>query len=228
MIDQAQVSLAKKVTYPRPKNLDPWYRFERAIAALGSLNRSPDSSTWLDVGCNQGQFLELISERYSVHPTGIDNWDPKHLDSDFEYFQRDIAKGFELDAEFDYISAMEVLEHMIDTDHFLAECYSHLKPGGYLIITTPNINSLRNRVGVPLGKYPIGLEFKNEIHHVRLYNKPTLISHLSEHGFTVRRCVGVSFMPSSLLTVGILDRASQVVSNLFPQFCNNLIVICQK
>ena len=85
-----------------------------------------------------------------------------------------------LDNKFDYISAMEVIEHIIDTDNFLENCYKQLNDGRKLILTTPNINSLRNRHYVPLGLYTWDLEYKNIIHHTRLYNVSTLKSHLNE------------------------------------------------
>ena len=84
----------------------------------------------------------------------------------WRYFHRDLAEGIHLHERFQFISALEVLEHMVDTDAFLKDCNEHLQSNGYLVLSTPNINSLRNRLTVPLGKYPAGLEYRNVIHHV--------------------------------------------------------------
>src|SRR5581483_3829521 len=76
---------------------DPWYRFGRVLQTLESITKIPQSSTWLDLGCNQGQLLELLSRRNKVIPTGMDDWDPQLNRGSFRYFQRDLGKGFALD-----------------------------------------------------------------------------------------------------------------------------------
>ena len=45
---------------------------------------------------------------------------------------------------FDLVTGMEILEHLaLDPYHFYAEANRVLKPGGHLLITTPNVNSHR-------------------------------------------------------------------------------------
>ena len=39
------------------------------------------------------------------------------------------------------IVAVEILEHLENPRHFVRECYRALKPGGYLLLSTPNIDS---------------------------------------------------------------------------------------
>ena len=146
---------------------DPWYRFSRILRIIEEVGKPAAGSTWLDVGCHQGQFLKVLIDRYGVRATGVDDWSPElKEDAAWEYLQQNLETGFGLAQTFDVVSALEVLEHMTDTDAFLEECRSHLQIGGKLILSTPNINSLRNRVMVPFGAYPIGLEYRNIIHHV--------------------------------------------------------------
>ena len=48
------------------------------------------------------------------------------------------------DNTFDLVTGMEILEHLaLDPYHFYAEANRVLRPGGHLLITTPNINSHR-------------------------------------------------------------------------------------
>lgn len=117
---------------------------------------------------------------------------------------------------------------MIDTDSFLENCYKRLNEGGKLILTTPNINSLRNRFYVPLGLYPWALEYKNIIHHVRLYNVSSLKSHLNEKGFEVISVRGVTFFPHKLLKFGFIRKFSEKLADTFPQLCSNIIVVAEK
>ncbi len=211
---------------------DPWYRFSRLLGELDEVIKPPErGAPWLDLGCHQGQFVCVAQARFGVAGTGIDDWPASKMsDKSWRYFQRDLAAGIQLDEKFALISALEVLEHIIDTDAFLRDCNEHLERGGLLVLTTPNINSLRNRITVPLGRYPTGLEYKTIIHHVRLYNADVLKAHLEEHGFSVQCLRGVNLLPMNILRrgsriIGMLERG---LANRFPQLCNNIIVVARK
>src|SRR5262245_31727970 len=157
---------------------DDEFRFSRCIALLLENCGLIDKQTrWLDLGCHQGQFLRILISRFGLKPHGADDWDPSlksSADSDWNYCHADLEKCIPPGEPMDVISALEVLEHITDTDRFLSSIYDRLVPGGWVLISTPNISSLRNRVTVPLGAYPTGLEFRNIIHHVRLYNPAVL------------------------------------------------------
>lgn len=209
--------------------LEDRFRFERSLRLLelsGANIRA--GSTWLDLGCNRGQFLNLLCDRYEVKATGFDDWDPAlHTCKDrWSYQQVDLDRVLPDTEPASFISAFEVLEHMVDTDGFLARAYDRLVPGGRLIISTPNINCLRNRIWVPLGKYPAMMEYRNIIHHVRLYNVATLTSHLSQIGYEIVDQRGVSFLPQArgLFT----SRVSVALADCFPALCSNIIVIARK
>lgn len=47
---------------------------------------------------------------------------------------------------FDVILAIEVMEHIHDHNIFFKECHRILNPGGIIVISTPNILSLKSRV----------------------------------------------------------------------------------
>lgn len=46
---------------------------------------------------------------------------------------------------FDGVVASEVIEHIENPRHFLRQCFSVLKPGGQLILSTPNVDSAFSR-----------------------------------------------------------------------------------
>ena len=222
---------------------EPWYRFGRIVSLLERHTPPPIGAKWLDVGCQIGQFLKLLQAKYQIVPTGIDDFDESNvvevcrkylrleikearevINDSWRYLSRKIDKtGFNINEKFPFISALEVLEHMVDTDAFLSECRNHLEDNGYLIISTPNINSLRNRVQIPFGVYPAGMEYRNVIHHVRLYNVRALKSHLKEHGFEVVAMAGVNFLPARFLRYGLVRKIDARLANLFPSLCGNII-----
>lgn len=145
----------------------------------------------------------------------------------WDYVQADFETGLPETEPMDVISALEVLEHITDTDRFLSEVYECLKPGGWFLLSTPNINSLRNRITVPFGVYPTGLENRNVIHHVRLYNPHVLAAHLASKGFSEIRMRGVSFLPMRILALG-RSGLSRALANLLPQLCNNFVAVARR
>lgn len=208
---------------------DPWYRFSRLLRELDGSLQIQRGARWLDLGCHQGQFPKLVSARYGVECVGMDVWDPAlKNDASWTYVQGQLDAAFSAGEGYSYVSALEVLEHMVDTDAFLDRCRAHLVEGGHLVMTTPNINSLRNRVLVPFGAYPAGLEHRTVIHHVRLYNRKVLYQHLGEHGFEVVWVKGVSFFPLRVLKRGLSLEVDRVSANRAPQLCSNLMVLAQK
>ena len=206
------------------------FRFDRTIDALLEQGARPSPETvWLDLGCHQGQLLRRVIRRFGVKGIGFDDW-PAALksaaDARWQYFQANLDKELPWRGEADVVSALEVLEHMVDTDGFLDRILAILKPGGYLVLSTPNINSLRNRITVPLGIYPTGLEYRTVIHHVRLYNPQMLREHLSARGFVDIRMRGVSFLPVSR---GLGTSAlSEHLATRFPALCANVIAVARR
>lgn len=213
--------------------VDPYYRFCRVIEEVQSVF-SHNGSKWLDLGCHHGQFLELVGRYLNYETTGIDDWDlKKELPfTDFSYYKADLSdsnwtKLIEKES-INVISALDVIEHMIDTVTFLQDCRTCLVEKGYLVLSTPNINSLRNRLLVPLGKYPAYLEYQNIIHHVRLFNVTKLSELLDQNGYHISEVSGVSFLPEILLRYNLLEKISKQLSRKFPSLCGQIIVIAQK
>jgi 2-polyprenyl-3-methyl-5-hydroxy-6-metoxy-1,4-benzoquinol methylase len=208
------------------------FRFLRCIELLTASGCTLDGATrWFDLGCHQGQLLQFLNDRFGiVRPLGADDWSASLLDGHefaWDYVQADFEKGMPETEPMDVISALEVLEHITDTDRFLSEVYQRLKPGGWFLLSTPNINSLRNRVTVPFGAYPTGLEYRNVIHHVRLYNPHVLAVHLASKGFSEIRMRGVSFLPMRMLALG-RSRLSRALADRLPQLCNNFVAVARK
>ena len=66
------------------------------------------------------------------------------------------ARGLPIsNACLDAVFAGEIIEHLVDTDSFIAEIARVLRPGGHTVITTPNLASFENRLRLLAGIYPI-------------------------------------------------------------------------
>ncbi len=107
------------------------------------------------------------------------------------------------DNEFDIIFAGEIIEHLVETDSFLVNIHRIVKPGGQLILTTPNLASLGRRLLLLVGLNPFvevsptepvsGLE---PVGHLRYFVKRSLVSLLERHG-----CL-VNHITSDCLAIG--------------------------
>lgn len=98
----------------------------------------------LEVGCGEGYGMELLAPKAKKY-LAIDKYntpiDPDLPDFNKITFQQMNVPPFEEieDAGFDFIVSFQVIEHIEDDEFFSRELYRVLKPGGKLILTTPNI-----------------------------------------------------------------------------------------
>lgn len=119
--------------------------YDKAYGLIGDgLGRDPRV---LDCGASQGgvyqrlAYLGLPPDRYR----GIE-WDPR-LAAEGRRAGREIIQG-DLnrplpfgDGEFSCVFALSVLEHLLRPCLFLKECRRVLRPGGRLVLLTPNIST---------------------------------------------------------------------------------------
>ena len=76
------------------------------------------------------------------------------------------------------IVAGEIIEHLDDSGSFLEGLHSLVKPGGRLVVTTPNASGLLNAGAAALAGYEV-----NHPDHVTLYSCYTLTNLLRRHGW---------------------------------------------
>jgi len=103
----------------------------------------------LDVGCGSGAFLATMRE-LGWDAVGVE-FDKQAIKMAREHFGLNIYEGILEKAsfsenEFDAITMNHVIEHLCDPITTLKECCRILKPGGKLVVKTPNIESLGARL----------------------------------------------------------------------------------
>lgn len=103
----------------------------------------------LDVGCGNGSFLVQMRQL---------GWDVTGIEPDkdavsvarqkhrLNVFNGSLDDHKFPDKHFDAITLNHVIEHAIDPMGLLMECRRILKPGGQLVLVTPNIKSLARRM----------------------------------------------------------------------------------
>jgi SAM-dependent methyltransferase len=142
------------------------------------------------------------------------------------------------DATFDLVHMEEVIEHVVRPDRAMDEVRRVLEPGGHLILSTPNLACLPNRILVPLGFQPLFSEVSEErvlgrglsifgqgrqpVGHLRLYTKRALKEFIRFSGFDVVRVRGAAFHWD-----GPLSRIERVVAT-FSGLAMGLVVLGRK
>lgn len=87
-------------------------------------------------------------------------------------------------ASLDGILAGEIIEHVYDPALLLRECHRVLKPGGVLVLTTPNLATAQDRLRFLVGHAPRQVNpFHEYLHlHIRPFTYPLLATGLRSAG----------------------------------------------
>ena len=157
----------------------------------------------LDIGCAGGDFSrKFIKKGCQVFGLEINIDKVKEANKKgLLCKQGDVEKKLPYTANyFDLLFAGELIEHIFDTTAFLKETHRLLKPKGRLILTTPNIASLENKIRILLGWQPIWVDFRAELSsgHIRAYTYQALKSQLETLGFYIEKRLGNFVSPHQL------------------------------
>jgi 2-polyprenyl-3-methyl-5-hydroxy-6-metoxy-1,4-benzoquinol methylase len=178
-------------TYDKYGSTNPAVRrmmenFERTLDELWA-KASPSSI--LDVGCGEGVLIHKWAQRLrDRRVVGIDLEDPaiqaewaKRTAPNLEYR---IMKAENLpfsDGEFDLASAIEVLEHVPDPAHTVAEM-ARVARGGHLLVSVPREPLWR---GLNMARGAYLKDLGNTPGHVNHWSKRAFVGLLSQHGQVV-------------------------------------------
>ncbi len=100
----------------------------------------------LEVGAGHGAFTRWLWEA-GCEVTACDLYPEIYRFDEVPCLRADLTVGLPFpDEAFDVVVAVEVAEHIHDHGVFFRECHRVLKPGGRLMVTTPNILSLKSRL----------------------------------------------------------------------------------
>jgi 2-polyprenyl-3-methyl-5-hydroxy-6-metoxy-1,4-benzoquinol methylase len=203
----------------------------RLLKAYELFGEEPDRGRLLDVAAGSGIAGAMLARQ---------GWHVSALDLSEDLLEQIRARGIQdvrlhdlargplpyPNSAFRAVFAGEIIEHLVDTDGFLAEVHRVLQPGGIVVLTTPNLASFENRLRLLLGRYPMWLEYDlSDQGHVRAYTVPTLKKHLRIRGFIVERVRGnwVPIVPQRLFTDLVWPPIAKT-GDWFPRLSQGLIV----
>ncbi len=140
------------------------------------------SMKMLDVGCSTGHFLAALKGKAKVRvglELGKDEASFIRKNLDFKVYTDPIESAAISEGPFDFVTALQVLEHVPDPVSFLRGIAKNLKPEGLLYLELPNIDD------VLLSAFDVKgyADFYYREPHVCYYSKETLRALLTKAGF---------------------------------------------
>lgn len=121
--------------------------------------QSDDQALLLDCGCHAGANARRRADAKGIGSIAGIEWNASVLKEALErglwVLQADLNRPIPLAASsVDAVMAADVLEHLVETTLFVQEVYRILKPGGYAVMSTPNLASWHNIIALVLGYQP--------------------------------------------------------------------------
>ncbi|HKP94905.1 MAG TPA: class I SAM-dependent methyltransferase [Fibrobacteria bacterium] len=195
----------------------------------------------LDVGCTDG-FLSRAFKGMGLYAIGVDASASAVAVAktvcDEAYAAELGSKPLPLaDSSMDLIWAGEVIEHIFDTEFFVEDLRRVLKPGGTLILSTPNLAAWLNRISLLLGQQPffteVGVRASNSGNflrkvsqpagHIRNFTPSSLRHLIRACGLTVESLKGASILSGR--GMGAFDR---LIARTLPGLASDLVIVCRK
>jgi 2-polyprenyl-3-methyl-5-hydroxy-6-metoxy-1,4-benzoquinol methylase len=166
---------------------------ENVIAQSRWLHELPPGKLF-DVGCGSGEFLQAMRDL---------GWQVSGLEPDDRAAEEARKKGFsvttaaieelnEPPGQYDVVTMVHVIEHLLDAKAVLKKLLALLKPGGLLMMVTPNVRSLSSKL---FGPSWFGWEIPRHIH---MYSPQSLLATIMEAGFSEARINTTSHSASGM------------------------------
>ncbi|MDA4110394.1 class I SAM-dependent methyltransferase [Mycolicibacterium holsaticum] len=138
----------------------------------------------LEAGCGEGYGADLIADvARRVIGLDYDESAVAHVRARYprvEMRHGNLASLPLSDGEVDVVVNFQVIEHLWDQGQFVAECLRVLRPGGVLLMSTPNRITFSPGRDTPVNPF-----------HTRELNAAELIELLTAEGFRMERMCGV-------------------------------------
>ena len=202
------------------------------------------AESYLDVGCADGRVANIISSNIKAKKVyGVDISEKlieKASKKGIISYNIDVSseilpfkKNF-----FDFITMFELIEHLFDPDFALEEINRVLKPGGMLLLSTPNLSYWLNRFIFLFGYKPYGVELSTKYligepggikkskmaGHIRVFNLRSLVQILKIYGFKPIKIVSVPLISRNIMFKAL----DKLFTSISPSFAQIVLILSKK
>lgn len=226
--DVAPVRAALELTGERtlPGIPDERYWFERHVVAYDfALGLVADGAVVLDAGCGEGYGLPMLANAGAARAIGVD-LEPavvEHVAATYGSDPRIEVHCAELmalplpDDEVDLVTSFQVIEHLHDIDGYLASLRRVTRPGGRVLIATPNRLTFTPGSDTPINPF-----------HTREFTAAELADQLASAGLAVEAMHGVFHgtvldLAERALGSSVMDVLSAGPPNEWPDWVRQLV-----
>jgi len=158
-----------------------WRKEKRIPLSISLIN---NKGKILDIGCRWGDVTnEIYKKNKNIIGIEFVSKFVKMARKKYPHIKFKVGDAQKIPFDnnsFNTIFIGEVIEHLINQEKAIKEIHRVLKPHGELILSTPNIASLRCRIKLLLGKF-----IDDDKGHINLLTKKQLINLLESNGFKI-------------------------------------------
>ncbi|MBA2949531.1 bifunctional glycosyltransferase/class I SAM-dependent methyltransferase [Streptomyces himalayensis] len=170
----------------------------------------------LDLGCSGGLFAERLQALGHL-VTGVDYIEVPGVRERCSHFVlADLEAGLpeEIDGEYDYVVAGDVIEHLSRPERLLSQIRDVLRPGGQVLVSVPNFGHWYSRLRVALGVFDYDRRGILDETHLRFFTRGSLRRTVRAAGYDVLDVTTTGAPFWSVLGGGPVARTLGVASRL--------------
>ena len=195
-----------------PLNERPYGGHERLLALAGSPKRV------LDVGTSSGYLARrLAAAGASVVGIDVDEEAAAEAHEVCEQVLVGDVETMELpfaEQSFDVVLCGDVIEHLRDPERFLVRVRALIRPGGRLVLTTPNVANWSMRLALLAGRWRYTERGILDLSHTHLFTKKTLEQTLERAGYRILELDVTAPVP--LIGTPSVERLAHAIARLRP------------
>ena len=192
-----------------PASSGPDRAYRQAEMLADVLAKVGRPATILDIGCGDGFATGVAAQRNPGHHFAGLDWSVGSLAAARQRGIAVLRAGLDTPSlpirptSVDVVVMSEVIEHLVDTDSAIEAAHRALKPGGSLLLSTPNLAAWYNRGLLAAGIQPVfsevslrsvfGRPGSQVAGHLHMFTRRALVEFLTAYGFSCVKVAGARY-----------------------------------